>query len=428
VKIAPHEERRFSVGRLWSCLWAGEPLAAFRGNYTQREVMASLQRRFNRLPDVQVQLRNQRGINLGGGPFSLDFAIRGPDLATLAKYIEALRVQATERGLPNLQTTLRLRRPELRVQIDRPRAAELGVSTQDIAIALRLMVGGDTEVSRFRDPNVDEEYDVRLRLRQEDRDRVERIGELLVGRADGGTVRADNLVQIEPAITSSRIDRMDRQRQANLRGDPPPGVALADAVANLRAMATELQLPVGYTTAVSGSARELEKVGLEFLFAFLLAVAFMYMILAAQFESFGQPLIIVLAIPVAAPCALLSLWLAGETLNLYSALGVLVLFGMVKKNAILQVDHSNQLRAQGAAPYDAVLHGSRDRLRPILMTTLAFVAGMLPLAIGTGPGAEERKAIAVVVIGGQTLCLGLSLVLAPVVQWLVLRRRAPRSA
>jgi HAE1 family hydrophobic/amphiphilic exporter-1 len=423
VKIAPHAERKFSLARLWAGLWAGEPLAAFRGNYTQRDVMGSLQRRLSRLPDVRVQLRNQRGINLGGGPFALDFAIRGPDLQTLARHIETLRGAAAESGLPNLDTTLRLRRPELRVQIDRPRAAELGVSTRDIATALRLMVGGDTEVSRFRDPTIDEEYDVRLRVRQEDRDRVERIGELLVGRADGGTVRADNLVRIEPAITSSRIDRMDRQRQANLRGNPPPGVALADAVGQLRKLAGELHLPAEYTTAVSGSARELEQFLVEFLFAFLLAVVFMYMILAAQFESFGQPLIILLAIPIALPCALVSLWATGESFNLYSALGMLVLVGMVKKNAILQVDHTNQLLAKGVPPYEAVVQGSCDRLRPILMTTLAFVAGMLPLAVGTGPGAEERNAIAVVVIGGQTLCLGLSLVLTPVVQWLVLRRR-----
>ena len=157
--------------------------------------------------------------------------------------------------------------------------------------------------------------------------------------------------------------------------------------------------------------------------AFLIAVAFMYMILAAQFESLGQPLIILLALPMAAPFALLSLWAFDQTLNLYSALGVLVLFGMVKKNSILQVDHTNQLLREGRSPRDAVLQGSRDRLRPILMTTLAFVAGMLPLAVGAGPGAEERKAIAIVVIGGQTLSLGFSLLLTPVVQWLAARRR-----
>ena len=424
VRIAPHEERSFSLARLWAGLLEGDPGAAFRGNYSQTEVMSEVRRRLAKLPDVRVQVRNQRGINLGGGPFKLDFAIRGPDLQQLSRYVEQLRAEAMKLGtMVDLNTTLRLRRPELRVSIDRPRAAELGVSTQDVATALRLLVGGATEVTRFRDPRLDEEYDVRLRLRPEDRDRVERIGELLVGRDDGSTVRVDNLVRIESALTSSRIDRMDRQRQASLRGAPAPGQALADCVAQLRQLAAGMRLPAEYSTAVAGQARELEQVGVEFVFAFLIALVFMYMILGAQFESFGQPLIILLAIPLAAPFALLSLLLAGETLNLYSALGVLVLFGMVKKNAILQVDHTNQLLAAGAAPYDAVMQGSRDRLRPILMTTLAFVAGMLPLALGTGPGAEERKAIAVVVIGGQTLSLGMSLVLTPVVQWLVLRRR-----
>ncbi|MBL8736608.1 MAG: efflux RND transporter permease subunit [Planctomycetes bacterium] len=422
VRIPPHEKRRFSFGRLWSSLLAGDPLAAFRGNYTQREVMTEIERRLRGLPDVRVSVRNQRSMNLGGGPFPLDFAIRGPDLRTLADAIEQLRVEANKLGtMAGLNTTLRLRRPELRAIVDRPRAAELGVQTQDIGGALRLLVGGATEVSRFRDPKLDEEYDVRLRLREQDRDRAERLGDLLVGRVGGDTVRLDNLVRIESTITSSRIDRMDRQRQANLRGSPGAGQALADCVAQLRSLAGTLQLPAEYTTAVSGSARELERFFGEYLFALLLAVVFMYMILAAQFESLTQPLIILLAIPVSAPFALLALLVTGETLNLYSALGILVLFGMVKKNAILQVDHTNHLLAAGMAPYDAVLQGSRDRLRPILMTTFAFVAGMLPLAIGSGPGAEERKAIAIVVIGGQTLCLGLSLVLTPVAQLLVLR-------
>ncbi|MBL8750484.1 MAG: efflux RND transporter permease subunit [Planctomycetes bacterium] len=428
VRIAPHDERRFSLSRLWSSLLAGDPAAAFRGNYTQREVMNEINRRLRKLADVRISVRNQRSLNLGGGPFQIDFALRGPDLPTLANKVEELRTKALELGtMDGLTTTLRLRRPELRVQIDRPRAAELGVSTQDIATALRLQVGGMTEVSRFRDPLLDEEYDVRLRLRPQDRDRVERIGELLVGRADGGTIRVDNLVQIETANTSSRIDRMDRQRQASLRGNAAPGAALADCVAQLRGLATGLDLPDGYSTAVAGTARELEQVGGEFLFALLLALVFMYMILAAQFESFGQPLIILLAIPLATPFALLSLWATGQTVNLYSALGVLVLFGMVKKNAILQVDHTNHLLREGLAPYDAVMQGSRDRLRPILMTTLAFVAGMLPLAVGTGPGAEERKAIAVVVIGGQMLSLVLTLVLTPAVQLLALRRRREKA-
>ncbi|MBL9078598.1 MAG: efflux RND transporter permease subunit [Planctomycetes bacterium] len=424
VRIAPHAERRFSPGRLWHATLAGEPLAAFRDNYSQGDVMQQVRQRLRKLPDVRIAVRNQRAFNIGGGPFDVDFALRGPDLVQLADYAERLRQRAGEAGLVDGTVTLRLLRPELRVAIDRPRAAELGVETQDIATALRLLVGGVTEASRFRDPLLDEEYDVRLRLRPEDRTGPERFGELLVARQNGETVRLDNLVDILPATTASRIDRLDRQRQASVRGGVAPGAALVDVVAGLRRLAGELDMGPEYVTAVSGRAREFERFVGEFLLAFAIAIAFMYMVLASQFESFWQPALILLALPLSLPFALLSLWLGDQTLNLYSLLGLLVLFGMVKKNAILQVDHTNQLRRHGLAAYDAIVQGSRDRLRPILMTTLAFVAGMIPLAVGTGPGAEERKAIAIVVIGGQMLSLVLTLVLTPVLQWLGARRRS----
>jgi HAE1 family hydrophobic/amphiphilic exporter-1 len=228
-------------------------------------------------------------------------------------------------------------------------------------------------------------------------------------------VRADSLVDIKEDISPSRIDRLDRQRQASMRAGIAPGFALADRLEALRKAVAAMNLPAAYSTTVAGRGRELEKTFIEFLWAFLLSIIFMYMILASQFESTIHPLTILLSLPLSVPFALLSLWITGDTLNLYSALGVLVLFGVVKKNAILQIDHMNNLRTLGMERDHAILQANRDRLRPILMTTLALVAGMAPLALGTGPGAEERRSIAIVVIGGQSLSLLLTLVATPVV-------------
>jgi multidrug efflux pump subunit AcrB len=235
-----------------------------------------------------------------------------------------------------------------------------------------------------------------------------------VPRQNGELARLDNLVKIVAAQSASRVDRLDRQRQVSLRAAVAPGYGLADRLEALRNEVKSMNLPAAYTTSVSGRGRELERTFNEFIWAFLLSVIFMYMILASQFESLVHPLTILLSLPISIPFALFSLWVTSNTLNLYSALGILVLFGVVKKNAILQIDHMNNLRRDGMERMPAIMQANRDRLRPILMTTLALVAGMMPLALGTGPGADERRAIAVVVIGGQTLSLLLTLIVTPV--------------
>ena len=420
VRTAPHDDRTFGLARLWRETLRGDPLGAFRGNYSQREVMQQVRLKLRKFRDFRILVRNIPGFNIGGGSFDIDFVLRGPDLTALSRYAEELRTRAIALGgIADPDTTLRLDRPELRVRIDRERAGDLRVDTEQIATALRLMVGGDTEVSRFRDPTSNEDYYVQLRLSEKDRGDLGTISRLFVSRQSGATgpdslVRLDNLVQIVPGYTASRIDRSDRQREVRLRAVVLPGFGQADRIAALRGAVAEMRLPPGYTSAISGRARELERTFSEFLWVFLLSVIFMYMILAAQFESLIHPLTILLSLPLSVPFALLSLWYTGNTLNLYSALGILVLFGVVKKNAILQIDHMNSLRADGLSREDAIMQGNRDRLRPILMTTLALVGGMLPLWAGTGPGAEERRAIAVVVVGGQTLSLLLTLLVTPV--------------
>jgi HAE1 family hydrophobic/amphiphilic exporter-1 len=322
-------------------------------------------------------------------------------------------------GLLDAQVSVQLNRPELRLQIDRQRAADLNADVQTIASAMRLMVGGDDRVSRFHDAEVNEDYDVQLRLADGFRNDPKAISRLYVPAKDGRLIRLDNVVSMQPTQSVSQINRMDRQRQVTLQASVAPGYGLADRNQALVTAARELNMPAGYSTLVTGRGRELERTFTEFLIAFALSVAFMYMILASLFESLTHPITILLALPLSVPFALFSLWAMGQSLNLYSALGMLVLFGVVKKNAILQIDHMNNLRAEGMPKMEAILVGNRDRLRPILMTTLALVGGMLPLALGTGPGAEERRAVAVAVIGGQSLSLLLTLLMCPVAYSLI---------
>ncbi len=417
VRIAPHEERTFSLGRLWTETKKGNPLKAFRGNYAQQDVMQEVRRRLQKYSPMRGSVRNAPSFNFGsGGRFDIDFNLRGPDIAALAEYADELVKRSQSLGgIVDADTSLKLNKPGLKVEIDRARAADLGVDSTDIATALRLMVGGEDRASRFRDESINEDYDVQLRLAEQDRSDVATIERLYVPSSRGGLVRLDNLVTIKRDNNPSRIDRLNRERLVSMRASVAPGFALADRIEALRGEVTKMNLPAAYTTTVSGRARELERTFTEFIWAFILSVLFMYMILASQFESTIHPVTILLSLPLSIPFALLSLWATGDTLNLYSALGILVLFGVVKKNSILQIDHMNSLRERGMERYEAIMQGNRDRLRPILMTTLALIAGMLPLALGSGPGAEERRSIAVVVIGGQMLSLLLTLIATPVV-------------
>jgi HAE1 family hydrophobic/amphiphilic exporter-1 len=421
VRLTDIESRTFSLRRLWRGLLKGDPGEAFRDNFTQRDMMSKVRTLSGQYDDLRVSVRNLTSLRQGA-PVDIDYSITGPDIQALADFSEKLRLAAMEiPGIVDVDTTLKLDKPELLVHIDRRRAAAIGVSATEIAETLRVAVGGDDRVSRYRDKTVDDAYDVELRLVGIDRRDVESISQLYV-RADqqmGATgtahTRIDNVVNFEFGTSAARIDRLDRQRMVAVRANIAGGYALSDRIEAMNKAAKEIGLPPGFETRVMGRGRELERTLKDFMWTFMLSFVFMYIVLAAQYEHLVHPFTILLSLPLAVPFGLISLYWGGESLNLYSALGILVLFGVVKKASILQVDHTNYLRSQGLNRLDAIIQANRDRLRPILMTTISFVAGLLPLLIATGPGAEERRSIAVLAVGGQTLSLLLTLLAIPVI-------------
>ena len=299
VRIAPHEERTLSLGRIWTETLKGNPFKAFRGNYTQQDVMQEVRRRLQKFAPMRAGVRNSNSFNFGaGGRFDIDFVLRGPEIEKLSEYTEELGKRAAKLGgIVDIDTSLKLNKPELRVKIDRERAADLGVDTSDISTSLRLMVGGEDQASRFRDESVNEDYDVQLRLTERDRADEATIGRLYVPSSRGGLVRLDNLVKINRETSPSRIDRLDRERQVSLRASVAPGFALADRIEALRGSLAQMNLPAAYTSTVAGRARELERTFKEFIWAFILSIIFMYMILASQFESTVHPVTILLSLP-----------------------------------------------------------------------------------------------------------------------------------
>jgi HAE1 family hydrophobic/amphiphilic exporter-1 len=348
----------------------------------------------------------------GGRTGSLAFYISGPDLDKLDQYSQAIIDKVKQN--PNVQDadrSLILGNPETRVVIDRQHADDLGVKAGDIAQTLSTMVAG-SKVSTFSEGT--DQYDVVLMAENTYRQNTDLLNELTVPTSRGGTVELSKVVKLEQGTSPTSIDRINRQRQVTITGAVSPNGSETEALKALQQAAADLHMDPGYTTGVTGQSKELGRANYYFMLAFTLSFIFMYLVLAAQFESFIHPVTILLTLPLAIPFALLSTFLAGQKLNIFSALGILVLFGIVKKNAILQIDHTNELRRHGMERHSAIIQANRDRLRPILMTTIALVAGMIPLILGSGAGAATNRSIGVLVVGGQSLCLLLTLLAVPV--------------
>jgi HAE1 family hydrophobic/amphiphilic exporter-1 len=353
-------------------------------------------------------------ISGGGGRFNADisFMLRGPNLEKLDQYSQHLlnKLKAMP-GVVDADSSLIVGKPEMRASIDRQKSSDLGVNVVDIAQSLRLLVGGD-QISTYNEGG--EQYEVHVRANEDFRTDQHGISKLNVPSQRLGSIGLDNVVSLREGAGPTQIERNGRQRQVTFTANLKQGVSQSETLARLNAEVKAMNLPPEYVSGVAGNSKELQRTGKGFIIAFMLSFIFMYIVLAAQFESFIHPVTVLLALPLSLPFALISLLITGQSFNMFTMLGLLVLFGMVKKNSILQIDHANGLRAKGMDRHEALVQSSRDRLRPILMTTIAFVAGMAPLAWSSGPGSGVNRSTSVVVIGGQTLCLLLTLLVTPV--------------
>jgi HAE1 family hydrophobic/amphiphilic exporter-1 len=352
---------------------------------------------------------------LGGGEmfFPIRAVILGPDFNRTAEIAKQLagRLRGVK-GLMDVDPMVSLNSPELQVRIDRQRASDLGVRAADVATAVRLMIAGEDEISTYKEG--DEQYPVTMQLLPEQQKNPEMLARIMIPSSKVGQVRLDNVASIERGLGPARIERFNRQFQVSVSANNAPDFPLDQAAASVTSQIRQIGLPAGYSYKMLGSVKILDETTHNLVIAFLLASIFMYMVLAAQFDSFLHPFTIMLSLPLSIPFALFSLWITGRTLNLWSALGVLLLLGIVKKNGILQVDYTNKLLAEGVPREQAILQANHVRLRPILMTTLSIVAGLIPTAVGIGAGSAQRSAVAVTIIGGQSLCLLLTLVVTPV--------------
>ena len=357
------------------------------------------------------------GYYQGGGGGSqgnrLFLSVQGPDIDQLQEYVVALmQKMRTIPGVVDVQSGYEATQQELRVLIDRVRAADLGVQIDTLANNIRTLVGGQILDTQFKQD--DEQYEVLLRLDEQFRNDPTRLNNLLIPSATQRVVKLSDVAQLRMEHSPNNIQRLNRQRNIQM-GASLDGIPLGDAVTAVRNKASELNMKPGYQVIFSGSARQLAQASNDFSIAILLAVVFIYMVLASQFNSFVHPLTIMTSLPLSLPAGLLILLAFGMTINVYSAIGLLMLFGIVKKNSILQVDYTNTLRDEGMERHEALIASSHVRLRPILMTTISIVAGMLPIAFGRGAGAGSRATMAVTIIGGQMLCLLLTLLVTPVV-------------
>ena len=394
-----------------------------------QEIVNEIRGQLFGIPGVMAFAQIPPAIGFGS---PVNYVVRHPDFDSLTVGMDRFLGGARQiPGLLNVDTNLRINKPELVVSYDRDRAEDLGVAVADVSSTLQTMLGGRRVGTFTRESKL---YYVMLQLVEQDRETPADMTDLQVRGRDGTPVKLDAIASVEETVGPSSLNHFDRVRSFTITAGLQEGFPLGSALDSLDALAAEV-LPRGSSTALAGESRELEESGNALLFAFIGALIFVYMVLGAQFESYVHPLTVLMAVPLAVTGALVTLLLTGSTLNLFSQIGMVLLVGLVTKNSILLVEYANQLKAKGMDTVDAVLEAGRIRLRPILMTSVATIVAMVPIALGLGAGATSRRPLGFAIIGGMVFSTALTLFLVPVVYllldtarvWLARRRESPRA-
>jgi len=379
---------------------------------TQKEMMEEVRNTIKKIPGIQrvsIQDLSLTGFSSQRG-FPVEFSIRGSDWDTLGKLSETFKNKMEESGImTDVDSDYRLGMPEIQVIPDREKARLRGVSLQSIGETVQALIGG-VKVGRYTQNG--KRYDIRLRLNPEQRVDSEQIKSLKVRNNRGELVSLSDLVTIKESPSLLSINRKDRERAVNVFANMSGNISQQEALAKIQKIAKEI-LPEGYKVVPSGSAKTYQESFQSLMVALILGLVVAYMVLASQFNSFIHPVTVLLALPFSISGAFIALILSHQSLNLYSMIGLLLLMGLVKKNSILLVDFTNQKRKEGLPVKDALLEACPVRLRPIIMTSVATIAGAIPAAISFGPGAETMIPMGVVIIGGVTVSTILTLFVVP---------------
>jgi len=384
---------------------------------SQQELIKELKKQFDQIPGVKA-IPSPASIAKGQRSEKLQFIITGSSLdeiGSLSKQMQQALTKNSDMGKVDLDVQLDL--PQLDMSIDRTRAASLGLSANDVAGAVSMYAGG-LNVAKYNDFNGDgQRYDIRLKADENEMKQTTDLSKIYLRSASGELVRLDAVASFTPALGAAVIGRYDMQYSANFYANP--SMPLGDAVTLVKETAAKI-LPTNYTLKMTGQAEEFGKTFKNIKFVFILAFILLYMVLASQFNSFVQPVIIMLAQPLAIIGGLIALLLSGDSLNIYSMIGLVLLIGLVAKNSILLVDLTNQLREGGASINDALKEACPIRLRPVVMTSLTIILALLPAALGLGAGSETNKPLSVAIIGGMISSTLLTLVVVPAAYSLVM--------